>query len=86
MSRLRQQRLLNTRPMEMPFHPSLPAIRVCAETEFSLEFDDLTDPKPAGKADKPLQCVLANIKINSVGKCLVLKRIPSGKARLKGVR
>jgi len=30
--------------MEMTDHPSLPAIRVCAETEFSLEFDVLTDP------------------------------------------
>ena len=33
--------------MEMTDHPSLPAIRGCAETEFSLEFDVLTDPKPA---------------------------------------
>jgi hypothetical protein len=33
--------------MEMIDRPSLPAIRVCAETEFSLEFDVLTDPEPA---------------------------------------
>jgi hypothetical protein len=37
--------------MEMTDPPSLRAIRVCAEMEFSLEFDVLTDPKPAGKAD-----------------------------------
>jgi len=34
------------RPMEMSDLSSLPAIRVWAETEFSLEFDVLTDPRP----------------------------------------